>query len=468
MSETRATGTPARPRHVVWITTDHMRWDFLGAHGQAAMHTPNLDALVAGGASFSHCYANNPLCMPSRCSFMTGCYPQQTGVMDNGQELPAGFAPTVARCFGGGGYRTVQIGKLHFQNHQDNDLDPRARHDYGFDVLALSEEPGCYEDAYRTWLRGEHPDLVETFTLPRPLSHERHREREEFRVLDAPWQASHSGWVATQFRRYFSAWGPPREPQFVHLGFYAPHPPLNPTAEMFEPYRDCDVPALTRSPDDWNDAASLPADVLGEYRRHFMAMITGVDFAIGMVVETLREQGLLDETLILFGSDHGDACGDHGRIGKGTSYYEGIMRMPLVLHWPAGLAGGGRTIDGLVELIDVLPTLLELCHLPVPPVCGGRSYAAALAGGTAAETRDDCYAVHDRGDVMLRTAGRKYIRYAADGGSEVLYDLQADPGEFRNVAAEPDYADDLRRLRDRAFARTLAASASILPKTGRF
>ena len=77
-----------RPRNVIWITTDHMRTDCIGAHGNETMHTPNLDALVENGTTFTQCHANNPVCMPSRASFMTGCYPQQTGVMQNGQELP--------------------------------------------------------------------------------------------------------------------------------------------------------------------------------------------------------------------------------------------------------------------------------------------------------------------------------------------------------------------------------------------
>ena len=412
------------PRNVIWITTDHMRYDFIGAHGNTDMHTPNLDALINQGISFERCYANNPLCMPSRCSFMTGLYPPQTQVTFNGQELASDFTPTVAQCFANGGYRTVQIGKLHFQCHEDSDLDPKPKDRYGFDVFQLSEEPGCYDDAYITWLRGERPDLVETFTLPRPMSPARHTESRRFHVLDAPWEYSHSGWVATQATRYLYAWGKRAERQFLHLGLYAPHPPLNPTREMFEPYRDIDI-KITRSEEDWADANQMDEATLKEYKRHFYAMISGVDFAIGKLIEALKANGEFEDTLIIFGSDHGDACGDHGRTSKGSSYYEGIMRLPLVFYWPKGLGTPGKRESGLVEMVDVLPTILGLTGLPIPPVMQGQSYADSMQQGQTIDGRQDVYAYDGNGDIMLRSHDFKYNRYVRDN-REVLYDLRTD------------------------------------------
>ena len=458
-----------RPRNVIWMTTDHMRFDGIAAHGNPALHTPNLDALVAHGTTFTSCFANNPICMPSRCSFMTSCYPPQTGVLDNGQELPADFHPTAARCFKAGGYRAVQIGKLHLQGHEDHDLDPRARHDYGFEVLQISEEPGCYEDAYRTWLRGEYPDLVGTFTVPRPMSPARHTERETFRVLDAPWQASHSGWVATQACRYLGAWGPREAPQFMHLGFYAPHPPLNPTREMFAPYRDAAIPAPARSADDPRDPHDLDQETLREYRRHFYAMITGVDLAVGMLVERLRQLDLYEDTLLVFGSDHGDACGDHGCVGKDPRFYEPVMRVPWILHWPHGLGREPRRIDELVEMVDVLPTLLDLAGIRPDPAMQGRSCAEALREGAPVEGRSDVFAVHGRGQAMLRTDRYTYLCYPdGDGFEDLLFDLRKDPHEFHNRAGDPALAAVRNDLRDRLLRRSLAAGTSIRPTRLRF
>ncbi len=453
-----------RPKNVIWITTDHMRFDCINAHGNSAMYTPNLDYLAENGVTFTNCYANNPLCMPSRCSFMTGCYPQQTGVMENGQELPADFSPTVAQCFSNAGYRTVQIGKLHFQNHEDHDLDPRARNSYGFDVFQLSEEPGCYEDAYRTWLRGERPDLVDTFTVPRPMSPARHTERTNFNVIDAPWEYSHSGWVAEQTCRYLYAWGARREPQFIHMGFYAPHPPLNPTKEMFAHYDGADLPPLLRKEGDPRDPGDLGSETLMEYRRHFYAMVTGVDMGIGKLIQYLKEQDQFEDTLIIFSSDHGDACGDHGRIAKGPTYLESIMKMPFIIHWPKGLDRPGKAVNGLTELIDIMPTILDLCNIPQPAQMQGRSYGKELLADEEPQTRNDAYAVHGNGMVMLRTEHFKYLRYPqGEGAREELYDLREDPGEFDNIVDVIEDREVLIRMRDRAFTRTLDASKSIRP-----
>ena len=463
-----------RPKHVILITTDHMRYDCIGAHGNAAMHTPNLDRLVGGGVSFGGAFAQSPICMPSRCSFMTGLYPQQTGVTENGQTLPGNFTPTAATAFKAAGFQTAQIGKLHFQPHEDHDLDPRARNDYGFDVLYLAEEPGSYEDAYVKWLRSEFPEYEQLFRVPRSSSPQRKKERDG-RVLDAPWQASFSGWVATQACRYMGAWPRKAAGQFLHMGFYAPHPPLNPTTEMFAPYEGLDLPPRQRGENEWADKPEPLAEMLhmcddwsdeqfDTYRRHFYAMVTGVDMAVGMLLEELTRLGVLDQTLIVFTSDHGDMCGDHNMILKGPSFYDQLMRMPLVMHWPDGLGGGQRSVDGLVEMVDVLPTILDLCNSTPPPAMIGRSYAEALRAGSQPETRDDVIATYEPDWMMLRTEAHKYIRYNSTG-AEVLYDLGSDPGERVNAAADPGAAGALTDMRNRMLTRALDASRSRLPIT---
>lgn len=464
------------PRNLLWITTDHLRWDCLGAH-DPVVHTPNIDRLARGGVDFARCYGQNPLCMPSRASFMTGLYPCQTGVLSNGQELPADAPTTFARVFKSA-FTTVQFGKLHLQCHENRDLDPRARHDYGFDILNLAEEPGCYEDAYMTWLRGEHPDLVPVFRLPRPTSPERTKEASTFHVLDAPWEASFSGWLATMVERHLCAWGGRRDRQCLHVGFYAPHPPLNPTREMMAPYLGREMPLPPQRDDELADKPAglqrllrghrhLDPGVLAEYRRHYLAMVTGVDLAVGRILATLERLDQLDETLIVFGSDHGDYCGDHRMLLKNHAWYEGVLRLPLLLHWPRALAP--QTVTGLTEMVDVLPTLLGLCGMPVPPLLPGRDLSPDLLAGRAPAGRPDVYAVDGPGHLMLREECWKYIRLVdEDGPGEVLYDLAGDPHEFVNRAGDPACAEVLHRLRDRLLTRHAAATRSVLPRVFRF
>ena len=463
------------PKRVIWISTDHMRYDCIGAHGNSVMHTPNLDRIVREGLSFDRCYAQNPLCMPSRASFMTGLYPQQTGVVDNGQDLPADFPYTVARVFKAGGYVTAHIGKLHFQSHEDNDLDPRSRHDYGFDIFWQAEEPGSYEDAYVTWLRTEYPEYVDMFRVPRSSSPSRDTEIDG-KVLDAPWQASFSGWVAEQAVRCLKA-GNRSEKLFIHLGFYAPHPPLNPTWEMFAPYKDLRI-AIPDYPE--NEASDKP-DILArmlldrrgweksrfvEYRRHFYAMVTGVDMAIGHIIEFLDTKGMLDDTLIVFSSDHGDMCGNHRMLLKQHSFYEELMRLPLLLYWPAAFGRSGKRISGFVEMVDVLPTLLGLSGVTVPGIMAGKNYSQALKEGYEPDGKLDVYAFHGPGHMMLRTSTHKLIRYA--NGDEVLYDLEKDPMETKNIIGLPGSELLLRALKDRLFERTIDATRSIIPRRYRF
>ncbi len=463
-----------KPKNIIWITTDHMRYDCIGANGNKTIHTPNLDRLVNNGVNFSDCYGQNPLCMPSRCSFMTGCYPQQTGVMSNQNELSDDFDSTPARVFGRGGYRTTQIGKLHFQHHEDCDLSSIPARTYGFENFYRSEEPCCYEDAYRIWLRGEYPEYLKTFTLPRPLSFERHQESVIYTVLDAPWECSHSGWVSHQFERFFSSWGGRSGDQFVHLGLYAPHPPLNPTKEMMEPYKNIPDEAFddfiwAGKEKDFRHLDEMTREKLMDRQRHFYAMVTGVDMAVGRVLNTLEKSGELEDTLIIFGSDHGDACGDHGDIGKNSKYFEGVMHVPLVMHWPKGFGSDGHRFAGLIEMTDIMPTLTELCGIPRHEYFQGISYAKALSGEAEFVPRSDVYAIHGNSDVMLRTDQYKYILYWRNGKrEEILFDFAKDPYETTNVAYKEEYIDVLRTMRDRMLERTLDAGQTLQPKIFKF
>ncbi len=417
--------------------------------------------------------------MPSRASFMTGCYPHQTGVLENGQELDADFELTAARCMRAAGYHTVQIGKLHHQCHEDFDQDPRARHDYGFDVFWCDEEPGCYDGPYLRWLASEAPDELNLFRVPRPTAPGRTKDATHPKVLDAPWTHSFSGWIAEQCERYLHSWGGSRgkqKRQFMHLGFYAPHPPLNPTRDMMEALEGQELPPLPDSSGEWQDKPdplawqlrnpALPPEQMDEYRRHMAAMVTGIDFAVGQVLTGLEQAGILEDSLIVVCSDHGDYNGDHGLILKGPAGYDGVYKVPLFLHWPKGLEAGRRE-PGLVELVDLLPTLLGLAEQQVPAAMSGCDWSSHLRAESAENLgREDVFAQHAGNQFMLRTAEWKYLRFHADQEhpTEVLYDLKQDPGETRNRAEDPACAEILSRMRERCFQRLTQASRSLKPR----
>lgn len=458
-----------RPRRVVWITSDHMRYDHIAANGNPAMVTPALDALADHGVNFHACFTQNPLSMPSRCSFMTGCYPQQTGVTFNGHCLPPDFSPTVATAFKSAGYLTAQIGKLHFQPHDNLDYDPRPRHSYGFDVFWPSEERGNYSDPYYHWLEGKYPQHAAAFRVPRSSDPRRSWTEKHPQPIDAPWQASHAGWIVQTAAEYLGSRG--HAHHFLHLGFYNPHPPLTPVVEAWKAYDDRTLPPRAARPEEWSDKPEPLASILRQrrdwseddfagYRRGLAALVTEMDLAIGWFVRRLREVHLLDDTLLIFSSDHGDFAGDHAITHKSEACYDQVMRVPLILHWPAGLGGRRRDCHGLMEMIDLLPTLLGLAGGHVPEVMAGRDLSQALREGRAPEGRRDVLAYHHLGTAMLRTATHKYLRYEP-GGGEALYDLTADPGEFVNRAGDPGCAATLESLRHRMLARALRASTSV-------
>ena len=467
-AETRMAYSP--PQRVIWITTDHMRYDGVGAYGNAVMRTPNLDQLAAHGVNFHNCFTQNPVCQPSRASFMTGLYPQQTGVTDNGYCLPDDFEPVVSRLFSAAGYQTAQIGKLHFQPHEDGDLDSRPRLTYGFDTFYLSEERGCYESAYMTWLRLEYPEHVNAFRLPRPTSFKRGEKKGW--VVEAPRQASHAGWIVDAAMRHLRMRG--RTRQFLHLGFHDPHPPLNPTHEAFAPYAKAEIPRPRFGKEEWADKPLPLSRMLQgrrdwseqdfiEYRRFFYALTTQVDLALGDLFDYLRKNSLWDDTLIVFSSDHGDMCGDHNLTHKGPHFYDEVMHVPQIFHWPAGLGAARRDVPGLTEMVDVLPTIVELSGGHVPEVVMGRSLARELLAGQVPAGREDVFAFYQPSLAMLRTEDWKYIRFE-NAGTEVLYDLSQEPHEVANRAGDAACADVLTRMRMQLLSRMLRAGASRLPR----
>jgi arylsulfatase A-like enzyme len=446
-----------------------MRTDCIGAYGNEKIVTPNLDFLANHGINLLDCYSQSPLCMPSRSSFMTGMYPQQTGVVNNGYTLPDHYPTTAPRMMKQAGYHTAQVGKLHLQPHENHDMETKERNTYGFDVSYLSESRGCYEDAWVKWLRGRYPEHEAELRIPRV--YDRTDDEKKGKELNAPWQASHSGWVTQVSSQYLKARKSSK--QFMHLGFHNPHPPLNPTKEAFAPYREMelDVPvsdrewldkpkplsSLLQSRQDWTE------EDMREYKRYFYALVTEMDLAIGTLLDSLRAEDMLDDTLLVFSSDHGDMLGDHGLTHKGPHFYDEVMHTPLILFWPAGLGSKRRDVRGFVENVDILPTLIELGGGIVPVTMSGRSHAELLRGETDAALREDVFAFYGPDWVMLRNERYKYIRYNSVY-AEVLYDLDLPDREVVNVAERPEYRDVLHGMRERMLARTLEASRTTLTR----
>jgi arylsulfatase A-like enzyme len=347
------------------------------------------------------------------------------------------------------------------------DFEARPRHAYGFDVFWPSEERGNYSDAYYHWLEGKHPELAARFRVPRSSDPDRHFAEKTPQPVDAPWQASQAGWIVDAADQFLRS----RRDQdwFVHLGFYNPHPPLTPVQAAWDAYADRDLAEPAFQQKDAADAnpalaatlrqrADWTPDDFRNYRKGLAAMVTEMDFAIGALLEGLEARGELENTLLVFSSDHGDMAGDHNLTHKGNHFYEACLRVPLILHWPAGLGTDRRDCQGLMEMVDLLPTLIELSGGQPHPAMAGQSVAGDLLAGREPEGRPDVYAYSGEPRAMLRTAVHKYGWFGPE--REVLYDLVADPCETRNAAGDPEQSETLAALRARCLERSLAASRS--------
>jgi arylsulfatase A-like enzyme len=364
---------------------------------------------------------------------------------------------TIADCFGEAGYQTFATGKLHV-------FPQRAR--AGFDDVILAEEGrphwGVWDD-YDIFLgdRG---------FAGRQFDHAMSNNQYTARPWHLPEDCHVTSWTAREMSRTIRRRDPTR-PGFWYMSFTHPHPPLVPPQHYWDVYQgvDPELPAYGDwIPDEWRDCEANSKDApdgstdpacfrLRTQRegwhvrsraavqtglRGFYALCTHIDHSIRLVLGTLREEGILDNTIILFTADHGDMLGRHGLWAK-RLYYEPSANVPMLLVAPKGetRVGEGSHDDRLTGLQDVMPTLLDLAGLEIPESCDGLSM-------TASRVRDHAYGECNEGSMATRMIhdGRYKLIYYPAGNVRQLFDLEADPQEMRTLAADPEHAEILARL----------------------
>lgn len=429
---------PRQP-NVLLITTDHWPAALLGAAGHSSILTPTIDEFARGGVRFTNCYSECPVCIPARRTLMTGVSPRTHGDRDFGETKPMPDLPTLAQTFRDAGYQAWAVGKLHVYPQ-------RSR--IGFDDVILDEEGrtqyGVIDD-YEMFLgdRG---------FAGRQFDHGMSNNDYNTRPWHLPEDTHATNWAAAQMVRAIKR----RErgkPAFWFLSCRHPHPPLVPLPAYLAMYDDADVGEPCSG--EWA-AGDLPYSLqavraraahmtplqIRAARKAFYALCTHIDHQIRVVIGTLREEGLLDDTVICFTSDHGDMLGDHGMWAK-KLFYEPSANVPLVL---SGAAGCKRTRVGRIDKRiagwqDVMPTLLDLAGIDIPASVEGFS----LVGETR---RDWLYGEVGEGDHatrMIRRGRYKLIYYAA-GNRRQLFDVEADPRELRDLAGEAAHAAALEEL----------------------
>lgn len=422
--------------NIILILSDQHRWDCTGFNGNPDVQTPNLDALAAHGLNLPQTICQYPLCVPSRITLMTGQHPGTHGVRDNRDVLSTDW-PTLPRLLQEGGYKTAAIGKMHFTP---------AHADYGFDHMVLAEQdgPGREEDQYHTWLaeEGVHDDVDWWDQVRRDEAPQEYWD--SFGAMPSNLSEQHHSttWIGNQAVRYIQN---ARAPFFLWVGFIKPHHPFDPPPEWADRYD----PDALRLPRDWRspmpeqdaryDGHFAWKDMTeAQFRKalaYYYATISQMDHQIGRILATLNSRGHTNN-VVVYSSDHGDYMGQHGLMLKGKAQlYDAVLRVPLVI---AGVAGQrrGETDPALVQLTDIAPSLLEAVGLGPSPSMEGTSLLPQLRR-RGQMLRNAAYS--ERGELRVARGFRYKLVESPDGEFNALFDLQRDPGEWKNLYGNPQY-----------------------------
>ncbi|MDT8390217.1 MAG: sulfatase-like hydrolase/transferase [Lentisphaeria bacterium] len=464
-------------KNILIILTDQQRKDSLGCYGNPVCRTPNLDRLAAGGVRFERNYVANPICMPNRLSLFTGKNIRNHGLWTNGLLIPE--QPTVAGHFRDHGYQTASIGKIHFT--------PYGGEGGNLESEAFWRQPENRDASWTGPYWGfEHVEL--TLGHTQPLAHygkwfydhggtdamlKIHpvTERSDSGVRDLPEELHDSTFVAERAIDYIKNRRDPDQPFFLVASFPDPHHPFNPPAESAENYADADIVPPVGGPEDlasrpehyqqhfrgeWHRSGlhearhpkGISNELSDEKIRHTYAMVDLIDRQVGKIIAALDQQGLREDTIVVFTSDHGELLGDHGLWYKGPFFYEGLVNTPLIMSNPGSIEPA--VSQTLFSDLDLAPTLCDLAGLDPMPFMDGVSQVPHLRNPRTT-VRDQClieyhtgYGEHDCSSKVLVTDQFKYVRYQT--GEDELTDLWHDREERRNVAADLDYQDIKTRL----------------------
>ena len=438
----------AKQPNILFVFTDQQRADAMGTRNPV-MRTPVMDRLCAEGVSFSLAHTPSPVCVSARCSLIFGQYPHKTGCFDNGFPMPevTPEQPTFMSLLGRAGYQSHGVGKMHFT--------PDRHGLKGFLTRDESEEGQAHvqDDGYLTWLHERGFGYV----------HDVNGVRGEMYYVPQPSQlpawAHNSHWVADRSLDFLKDRDTSR-PFFLWSSFIDPHPPFAPPTPWNKLYRGPSMP-LPKRPTDMENLwvyinrrqnrykfrdQGIDDNLLRVMKAYYYATVSFIDYNVGRIIAFLEESGEMDNTLIVWTSDHGEFLGDYGCFGK-RSFLKSAANVPLIARFPERFQAG-QQVDSPASLVDVMPTLLGGAGL--------ESGGASLDGVDLAELartpdmREMVYGQIQRGGqaaYMSLTRRWKYI-YAASDNREFLFDLLVDPDETRNRAETLGYERHTSTMRD--------------------
>lgn len=446
--------------NILFIMTDEQRFDAIG-YANPGVQTPHIDALARQGIAFTRAYTSNPSCVPARAAIFTGRYPSQCGAPTYITHLPADEV-TFQAILRDAGYHTAVIGKQHFgRTDIDRGYDYEDIVDSHGPKGTIAERSTC-ADSYERFLHDAG------FRSPNELSESdgpfarRWKSEPRFHV---------DAYVGDRAVEWVDDRRPDDKPWYLCVSFPGPHQPFDgiglPHADLYDE-ASIDLPQtepsdLDDKPPHFMDLANkingkggrpLTDDEVRHLRKSYYATVSLIDEKVGALVEALETSGDLDNTLVIFTSDHGDYLGDFGMVYKGQYLSEALMRVPFIVKPPSTATRVGREDDALVSTVDIPATCLRAAGVDIPDNMSSRDLSHFW--GEAQSWDDDVY-MEAQGLRGIRRDRWKLVHYEDRDYGE-LYDLEADPDERHNLWGDPAHSAVRAELRARVLNHIIKLS----------
>lgn len=448
--------------NILFLMSDQHNAGSMGCAGHPNVKTPNLDGIASRGVRFTRAYCNNPICAPSRISFVSGQYCHTHRVLGNDIfEMDDENKNTLGCTLRRHGYQTAFIGKGHMISKWDNLAYERIRY---CDLSDASRKDPRTNHYFKYLVDNGIADMYEDGALPP----EHETNTKGCAVAGLPYEHGIERWTGNETLEFLKTRDRTR-PFFAQMSFERPHPNWMPAREHADMYNPEDIELGPDAADWWeNGWAGRPGFIAEAVKSrmsgrsikdlkkmlacHF-ALVTVIDMEIGRVLNYLGETGELENTIIIYTADHGDFAGDHGICNKNIGIYESIHRIPFIISYPGGPRGAER--GGIIESVDVFPSICELADVPAPGGLDGRSLLPELAGEGAGRPHAICewrYSSSQMKVNALRTGRYRLVYYSREQGGE-LYDHEKDPYEMFNRWDDPSYKDIRLELLETLFDR---------------
>jgi arylsulfatase len=478
--------------NILLITTDEQRFDTLGCNNNPYIKTPNLDRLVAEGINFINHTCSSPICTPSRASILTGQYCRTHGAWDVGYTLGKdlkGLAGWLSKKR----YKCGIFGKAHFEPELSNYVEKlyNKKKYYGFSKFKLTEDNLIGE--YLDWMKEHYPHHYQNalklgnestsalyVDYGQPM-----RDEGQIKAVftsDLPENLHQTAWITDRTIDFIKQHAGKNKPFFAWCSYVDPHHPWTPPEPFASMYNPKNLPKPKRKegenkflPGFYFYAKNLPDSEFQRMCAAYYGMISHIDYHIGRVINLLEDINQLENTIIIFTSDHGDYNGDHGLIRKSIFLFDNILKVPFLIRLP-NKKHAGTNYKGNTQHEDIVPSLFEYLKIPIPDEVQGESFASVLSNGVNGKSREYSFFEYYKYAVGVSKGNWKLIFYSPKnwpwkivpqientkeifeivslpkrGNGFVLTNLEEDPLEFNNLIGDEEYIDIESELKETLF-----------------